>query len=67
MKTGVINFRVSSPNPVSRGRIIMTKNNRANKKPVISKTSVYNTVKNTSLRNTSQTSLEDLNAPKIPN
>ena len=66
MNAGVKDFRLSSPNPISRGRMIMTKNNRANKKPVVAKTSVNNTGNNTSFYNTSmRTSLEDLNAPKI--
>ena len=66
MKAGVSDLRLSNPNPIARGRMIMTKNNRANKKPSIAKTSFNNTANNTSFRNTSmRTSLEDLNAPKI--
>ena len=66
MKAGESEFRLSNPNPITSGRMIMTKNNRANKKPAISKTSFNNTANNTSFRNTSlRTSLEDLNAPKI--
>ena len=67
MKAGVSDFRLSNPNQISRGRMIMAKNTRANKKPVAAKTSIFNTPENnTSVRNTSmRTSLEDLNAPKI--
>ena len=73
MKAGLNDFGQISP--VSRGRMIMTKNNRNNKKRVFAKTSANNTANNTSFRNTAnnssirktslQTSLEDLNAPKI--
>ena len=64
MKAGLSDFREISP--VSRGRMIMTKNNRANKKRAYAKTSVNNTANNTPFRNASlRTSLEDLNAPKI--
>ena len=54
--------RMSNPNP-NKGRLIMTKNNRANRKPV-AKTSATNTQqRNTSLRNSSiKNSLEELNA-----